>query len=96
MQPTKFHSKITSCLHGKHLCISANGTARRTFYVQATPIAAVLLVDHKAATVARELVKLVSRDGVSVKLLADNGSNFESDLMKDIYCMLSLYIGTYM
>ena len=58
-----------------------------TKWVEAVPLA-----NQKAETVARAFVEnVVARNGVLVKLLTDQGSNFESELMKDVFRILGVH-----
>ncbi|CAB4043986.1 Retrovirus-related Pol poly from transposon, partial [Paramuricea clavata] len=58
-----------------------------TKWVEAGPMA-----DQKAETVARAFIDcVVSRHGVPVKLLTDQGRNFESQLMKEVFKLLGVH-----
>ncbi|CAB3990520.1 Retrovirus-related Pol poly from transposon [Paramuricea clavata] len=58
-----------------------------TKWVEAVPMA-----DQKAETVARAFIdNVVSRHGVPVKLLTDQGRNFESELMKEVFKLLGVH-----
>ena len=55
-------------------------------------IEAVPLANQKAETVARAFVEnVVARHGVPVKLLTDQGSNFELELMKEVFRILGVH-----
>ena len=57
-----------------------------TKWVEAVPLA-----NQKAETVAGAFVEnVVARHGVPVKLLMDQGSNFESELMKEVFRILGI------
>ena len=62
-------------------------SAHFTKWVEAVPLA-----NQKAKTVARAFVEnIVARHGVPVKLLTDQGSNFESELMKEVSRILGAH-----
>ena len=73
-------------------------TAREHQYVLVTSdhftkwIEAVPMADQKAETVARAFIdNVVSRHGVPVKLLTDQGRNFESELMKEVFKLFGVH-----
>ncbi|CAC5367864.1 unnamed protein product [Mytilus coruscus] len=57
-----------------------------TRYPEAFPLA-----NQEAETVADTLIQLFSRVGVAKELFTDQGSNFMSDLMVQVYKLLSVY-----
>ena len=58
-----------------------------TKWVEAVPLA-----NQKGETVARAFVEnVVARHGVPMKLLTDQGSNFKSELMKEVFRLLGVH-----
>ena len=54
-----------------------------TRYPEAVPLRAI-----DAVTVAEELMKLFSRVGIPREILTDQGSNFQSQLLRELYRLL--------
>ena len=51
---------------------------------------AVALKSTEAELIAKELMKLFSRVGIPEEIMMDEGSNFTSQLLKKVYCMLKV------
>ncbi len=56
-----------------------------TRYPEAVP-----LKNTDAETIAEELLTLFSRVGIPHEILTDQGSNFQSQLMKELHCLLHM------
>ena len=103
MQPKETVVSIPPFPHGEHPSISTNGVVGnghlRTSSNNSTraPVCfgddcAVPMADQKAETIARAFIdNVVSRHGVPVKLLTDQGRNFESELMKEVFKLLGVH-----
>ena len=46
----------------------------------------------EAERIAEELVKIFARVGISKEILTDQGSNFMSQLLKEVYSLLRLLV----
>ena len=66
----------TSQLYRKQVCLGVVSTR----YPEAIPLCTI-----DAATIAEELVKVFARVGVPKEVLTDQGSNFVSQLLAEVY-----------
>ena len=46
----------------------------------------------EAERIAEELIKIFARVGISKEILTDQGSNFMSQLLKEVYSLLRLLV----